>query len=179
MTKPTCQCGCGQLVAIATRNEYRRGWTKGEPVFYRQGHRPRSERSYKHVNRKLVTNDTSVLARHWTIAAHVARAVIALGHPLPAGAQVHHADGSRDERAPLVICQDQRYHLLLHVRQRVLAAGGNPNTQRICSCCKRLTLLDGFGPSTDPIRQSGLSRVCRECVRSNSQARRDREKAMR
>jgi hypothetical protein len=57
---------------------------------------------------------------------------------LPSSAHVHHADGSKRPDAPLVICQDAAYHLLLHVRTRVLKAGGNPNTERLCCHCKQL-----------------------------------------
>jgi len=59
------------------------------------------------------------------VLAHRLRAERALGRPLPPGAVVHHADGSRSPDAPLVICQDQAYHLLLHRRMRVKAAGGD------------------------------------------------------
>lgn len=71
---------------------------------------------------------------------HVVRAEKALGHPLPAGAHVHHADGSMRDDAPLVICQDSRYHKLLHVRMRIVRAGGNPDTQALCHQC--LTVKD-------------------------------------
>ena len=62
----------------------------------------------------------------------------ALGRPLPENAQVHHhdGDGRHNVGSNLVICQDLSYHRLLHYRQRVLRAGGNPNTDRLCSMCK-------------------------------------------
>lgn len=70
--------------------------------------------------------------------AHRVRAENALGKPLPAGAHVHHADGTTGDNAPLVICQDAAYHALLHVRMRVLRAGGDPNSQRVCGVCRGL-----------------------------------------
>lgn len=69
------------------------------------------------------------------IRTHVIRAERALGKPLPLGAIVHHADGTKGDNAPLVICQDQAYHLLLHRRMRIVKAGGNPNTDSICRDC--------------------------------------------
>lgn len=36
-----CHCGCGQKTNIATRNEYRRGHVKGEPLRFIHGHNPR------------------------------------------------------------------------------------------------------------------------------------------
>ncbi len=81
---------------------------------------------------------------------HRQRAERALGKPLPRKAVVHHADGSRDENAQLVICEDQRYHGLLHVRMRVKAAGGNPNTDRICHYCQTVKPMDAFVRLSDP-----------------------------
>lgn len=91
----------------------------------------------------------------WRPRWHVARAERALGKPLPLRAVVHHADGSKSDDAPLVICQDQAYHMLLHARTRVKAAGGNPNTDRICSMCRLVKSVAAF---------SGEFRICRHCA---------------
>jgi len=72
------------------------------------------------------------------VAVHILRAERAYGGRLPAKAIVHHADGTTDPLGPLVICQDQRYHKLLHVRMRVKALGGDPNSERQCFICKGL-----------------------------------------
>ena len=69
------------------------------------------------------------------IRLHIERAEKALGKPLPPGAVVHHADGTKGDDAPLVICQDQGYHGLLHRRMRIVRAGGNPNTDSLCREC--------------------------------------------
>jgi hypothetical protein len=90
------------------------------------------------------------------------RAERALGKPLPKGACVHHADGSRRDDAPLVICQDYVYHMLLHVRMRVVRAGGNPNTQAICTRCKMPKLLSEFADA--PSNSNGRSATCGPCM---------------
>lgn len=93
---------------------------------------------------------------------HRARAEKALGRALPLLAQVHHVDGSKSPDAPLVICEDQAYHALLHVRTRVLRAGGDPNTQRICGACGRLRLFGDFNRARAN-KASGIQRRCRDC----------------
>lgn len=69
---------------------------------------------------------------------HIEIAERALGHPLPRGAEVHHADGDPANNAPanLVICPSRRYHLLLHTRMRARDTCGNPDW-RHCVHCKR------------------------------------------
>lgn len=104
---------------------------------------------------------------------HIIRAENALGRPLPPGAVVHHADGSRSHLAPLVICQDNQYHLLLHVRMRVKAAGGNPNTDARCAHCKKTKPFAAFAAAQG--RRYGLDTRCRACMstyRKNLKARR-------
>lgn len=88
------------------------------------------------------------------IRIHRLRAAKALGKPLPRGAVVHHADGSKHEDAPLVICQDHRYHLLLHRRMRIVRAGGDPDTERICCHCHQVKPFSSF---------AGASRACKHC----------------
>lgn len=48
-----CRCGCGERTELADRNEYRRGWRKGEPKPYLRGHntqrRPLAERLWAKV----------------------------------------------------------------------------------------------------------------------------------
>lgn len=93
---------------------------------------------------------------------HVLIAEAALGRLLPAGVEVHHVDedGKHNKNRNLVICEDKTYHKLLHVRMRVVRAGGNPDTQRICCACQRPRLFSEFNRSRRP---GGLQGKCREC----------------
>lgn len=86
----------------------------------------------------------------------------ALGKPLPTGAHVHHVNEDTLDNRPsnLVICQDAAYHRLLHVRARVLAAGGDPNVQRFCGQCRTLVVIN-------EMTRNG----CRACVNRKSNAR--------
>lgn len=107
---------------------------------------------------------------------HVDVAERALGKRLPKGAQVHHVDGDKrnNVRRNLVICQDGAYHDLLEVRQRILAAGGDPNTDSICSACRKALPRTMFG-----VRKSGPSSgkpltYCRRCSKDRSAQYRQR-----
>lgn len=99
---------------------------------------------------------------------HIVRAVRALGRPLPPGAEVHHADLTKNDDAPLVICQSHKYHRLLHARTRVLRAGGNPNADRICADCKLMKPIAEFyaGP--------WKSNQCKVCIRIRTRRSHDK-----
>lgn len=93
-----------------------------------------------------------------------------MGKPLPRGAEVHHVDRNRYNNSPsnLVVCQDHAYHMLLHARQRVVDAGGNPNTQRICLTCKALK----FAHELSSGRLNPDRNQCKVCHNAACQARR-------
>lgn len=67
---------------------------------------------------------------------HILVAEKALGKKLPPGAVVHHVDGDPANNAPdnLVVCPDQAYHMLLHVRQRAFDACGNAAYKKCMNC---------------------------------------------
>lgn len=73
---------------------------------------------------------------HGYVLEHVLIAEAALGYALPVGAQVHHADENtlNNNNNNLVICENNRYHKLLHVRLRAYKACGNANA-RVCEVC--------------------------------------------
>jgi hypothetical protein len=100
---------------------------------------------------------------------HRLRAEAAVGHPLPSSVQVHHVDGSKSDHSALVICQDQAYHMLLHVRTRVLRAGGNPNTDRICTECHRVKPMTAFSPCK--CHRAGLGNQCKTCKAEKARLR--------
>lgn len=98
------------------------------------------------------------------VALHRLRAEAALGKSLPSGAVVHHADGTKSERSPLVICESASYHKLLHARMRIREAGGNPNTDAICGSCRQVKDRSEFSKKRGTT--FGVRRQCRECMKT-------------
>lgn len=169
-----CECGCGGFtnrLMLGIRADGRIRF--GAPQRYIFRHRSivpvsaeiRAKISAARLGRRLVAT-----VKHYREAPfyrldpisrrrteHQARAERALGHPLPPHACVHHADGSKNEDAPLVICENRAYHNLLHARMRIKSRGGDPNRQRWCGTCKQLRLISEMG-----------SQYCRECNRKKT-----------
>jgi hypothetical protein len=80
----------------------------------------------------------------------------ALGRRLKRTECVHHHSEQQ-----LVACQDQGYHLFLHARTRVVQAGGDPNTQRMCGRCQTVKNIQDFSPRAHNPR----SYECKACRR--------------
>lgn len=152
-----CHCGCGLAAPIARQNESKRGYVKGRPCRFLPGHNQR--RAALKGKYKQLVRDGVIVCEHVVIAER------ALGRPLPAGAEVHHVDENSHNNAPsnLVICQDKAYHKLLHYRARIVRAGANPNTHRLCSLCKQALPLEQFNNRRGHA-SSGRQNACRECM---------------
>lgn len=94
------------------------------------------------------------------VMEHVRIAAIALGRAIPRGCDVHHVDGNKSNNANsnLVICDSGAYHRLLHFRMRVLAAGGDPDTERVCGKCRKCLPFAKFSLS-----KNSYCHYCKSC----------------
>lgn len=106
---------------------------------------------------------------------HIVFAERAMGKALPPKAVVHHVDGDgwNNGRDNLVICQDQAYHMELHRKARVQAAGGDPWKDRMCSTCLRPLRAESF--YFKPSRR--WSTDCKPCARAAALRRQRRSSA--
>lgn len=109
-----CKCGCGENVSIGKK--------------YIHGHNVR----IKHPKWKNGESRGYARNRYRIIIEKV------LGEPLPEKAVIHHTDHRylNNNKDNLVICEDNVYHLFLHMRERAYNACGNPSWRR-CHICKK------------------------------------------
>lgn len=83
-----------------------------------------------------------------------------LTKPPPRRMEIHHVDRdkSNNNHSNLVVCPDHNYHMILHMRTKVLDLGGDPNIDKWCSGCKELHNKKEF--RKDSNRSDGLQRLC-------------------
>ncbi|MEI7636165.1 MAG: HNH endonuclease [Syntrophus sp. (in: bacteria)] len=140
MERHLCKCGCGKETRIAERNRLNRGQIKGCPLTYIHGHNktfptPKvgpENGNWKGGRRVLNGYQAAYSLKHRRAHAksnyvyeHILIAEHALGKELPKNAVIHHVDHNtlNNKNSNLVICQDQGYHLLLHVKERRMNHG--------------------------------------------------------
>lgn len=149
---PLCACGCGKRTTYITNSCASRGHIRGEYRQFILGHSAKGDRNtkWKGGRRDHQKKYTLVLAhghphedRAGYVREHILIVVKALGHPLPEGVVIHHhdRDGKNNANTNLVVCQDQKYHLLIHLRTKAFLACGDPAKRR-CIHCKEWDSLD-------------------------------------
>lgn len=67
-----CECGCGQTTRVATINDRNKGWIKGQPIRFVNGHQLRSSKRGKD---------------HWNWKGGRQKSVPWLHRPVPTGRQ--------------------------------------------------------------------------------------------
>ena len=159
-----CQCGCGAQTSTWKKTDLDRGRIKGQPMRFLPRHNLRrtKDASQKPRYRSVYAPAHPKANSFGSVYEHVLIAETALGHYMPAGAQVHHIDESRNNniKSNLVICENQAYHMFLHVRAKVVRRGGNPNTHGFCNECEGIKPCEGFYQ-----RRNGGLGYCIECTK--------------
>jgi hypothetical protein len=142
-----CACGCGGKTSIAAKTNTRDKTIKGKPRRFIPGHHIRKERNPKWRGGSWINKQGYVLLfmpehprsdKSGQLRQHVLVCEKAFGRPLPDGAVIHHVDenGSNNQNSNLVICQDNTYHTLIHLRLRAVRACGHADWRR-CRICKK------------------------------------------
>lgn len=136
-----CECGCGGKTSIARQSHTKSGWVRGQPLRFIYGHNlGKGDKHYRWRggSRKGGRYPGTLQPEHPNAEAsgyvknHILTATQALGKEMPRNAVVHHHDYSSGQ---LVICENQRYHLLIHRRTRALRACGHADWLK-CPICK-------------------------------------------
>lgn len=107
--------------------------------------------------------------RRGYVMEHRLVAETAIGYVLPATVKIHHFNEIKcdNRNTNLVICEDQRYHMLIHLMQHHLALGAIPGVTKHCARCKEIKGRTLFGPDRRSV--DDLTQWCRLCI--NRQAR--------
>ena len=158
------RCRSCLVVARARQARYRAKKVPGSRIYTYLEIREAARRLLKgYVRVRLVDHPHANPSGY--VSEHVAIAAAALGRALPKGAQVHHVNEHTSDNinTNLVICQDAAYHKLLHVRMRVKALGGDPNTQRWCSTHRELVSIAAM-----VTRLKGTPTECKACAAARS-----------
>lgn len=97
------------------------------------------------------------------VLTHIIIAEKALGRYINFPIEIHHFDSnkSNNKNNNLVICENKSYHKLLHIRQKILKLGGDPNLHKICSNCGTLQLKNYFHINNS--KYDKLASFCKSC----------------
>lgn len=130
-----CQCGCGEKTQIARCNRPECGWIKGKPIRFVTGHNARFNygEANSHWKGGVKTRGDGYIMIKISgkyEMEHRLQAEKAMGKSLPLKAVVHH-----HTKTQLVICEDSRYHNLIHKRTRAYIASGHADWL-LCRHCK-------------------------------------------
>ncbi len=141
-----CACGCGGRTGFAKQSESRKGIKRGDPFRFLPNHSLRGRAHHgwnggycesRYGYMQLYIPDHHRADKKGYVMEHVVVAENALKRPIKEPVVVHHVNGIRkDNRGHnLVICENQKYHFLLHTRERAFKACGNADWI-ICNYCK-------------------------------------------
>lgn len=149
--KGYCQCGCGQKTNLATRNNPKRGYIKGEPTFFLPGHcfktidtKGRNSPTWKggrYINDSgyvCISCPDHPRANMGYVREHVLVMEKALGRYILSTEAVHHIDGNRQNNflGNLMLFRFQGQHVAYHYRLKAFEVCGHYDWRK-CSFCQQ------------------------------------------
>ena len=142
--KGFCGCGCGGKTNIAKQTQTKYGHIKGEPIKFIFNHHLFRENHPKWTGGKCKTGkyiskiSDSGKGYRGRMREHIEIVEKVMGKALPKKAVIHHVDENceNNKNNNLVVCENQKYHFLLHTRTKALKSCGNVNWVK-CKYCKK------------------------------------------
>ena len=135
-----CECGCGKITNIAKQTENRRGILKGQHFRFVHGHHPgwNGGRTIRGGYVLIYMPEHPFSTAQGYIGESRLVAEKAFGKHIPTKHPIHHSNGATSDNIPknLVVCEDNAYHKLLHVRINALAACENAKWLKCPFCGK-------------------------------------------
>jgi len=130
-----CRCGCGQKTRIIN----------GVPRLLIKHHQPKGSRSpgwkggkvkNNHGYVKVSSNGHPRSDESGYVLEHILIAEKALGRFLVEPERVHHVNliKSENTNSNLVVCPNDSYHRLLHIRTKALSECGHSSWRKCCHC---------------------------------------------
>lgn len=167
-SRQPCACGCGRYPRGA-QSRFLRGHDAGPNSPHWKGGRRINSGGYVLV---WAPDHHRADTRRQALE-HLLVAEEALGHALPARAEVHHINGVRHDNRPsnLVICEDAAYHMLLHMRSEALSACGNAAWRKCRRCWRWSPPEDMYAAKSNRASVSPMW-VRRACATKYQRARR-------
>ncbi len=141
-------------------------FNKGANNYRYRGHIPR-----KHPRGYIEVYVGRERTKWGKMKQHILVAEAALGKKFPVGAVMHHVDGNATNNGVenLVMCENQSYHKLLHLRAKRLRDFGRFDAKK-CWYCQRVKTLDGFYRDSS-VALDGRSPICKTCSDKRRRAR--------
>jgi hypothetical protein len=183
-----CRCGCGEKTTIIKKTDLSCGRQKGEPNKYLVGHSAGGgygdfstqwlggvyKDSYGYIKVLIPGHDRADCGGY--VKEHIMIAEKACGYPLPESAVVHHC-GEVWDNSKLVVCEDNEYHRLLHIRQRALKYCGDANKRKCKFCNEHDHVENLFCRQNATKNRKGWNVYHMSCKRAYEKQQRDKKSA--
>ena len=128
-----CHCGCGKKTKLAPQTHSKYGWVKNKHLKFLQFHHIKL---FKKNNKDLKYYPANKNNKRLHVIAVEKAFGKAFGKALPKISRIHHVncDHRNFKNNNLVLCQDDAYHRLLHLRTTALLKSGNANNRHCVFC---------------------------------------------